>query len=31
VLTRRLDKTAQQQPEHVARLVRGWLTEEEAV
>jgi flagellar M-ring protein FliF len=31
VLTRLLDKTAQQQPEHVARLVRGWLTEEEAV
>ena len=31
VLTRLLDKTAEQQPEHVARLVRGWLTEEEAV
>jgi flagellar M-ring protein FliF len=30
VLTRLLDKTAEQQPEHVARLVRGWLTEEEA-
>jgi flagellar M-ring protein FliF len=31
VLTRLLDKTAQQQPEQVARLVRGWLSEEEAV
>jgi flagellar M-ring protein FliF len=31
VLTRLLDKTAEQQPEHVARLVRGWLTEEEAL
>ena len=30
-LTRLLDKTAEQQPEHVARLVRGWLTEEEAL
>jgi flagellar biosynthesis/type III secretory pathway M-ring protein FliF/YscJ len=31
VLTRMLDKSAEQQPEHVARLVRGWLTEEEAL
>jgi flagellar M-ring protein FliF len=30
-LTRLLDKSAEQQPEHVARLVRGWLTEEEAL
>jgi flagellar M-ring protein FliF len=30
VLTRLLDKTAEQQPEHVARMVRGWLAEEEA-
>jgi flagellar M-ring protein FliF len=31
VLTRLLDKTAQQEPESVARLVRGWLAEEDAV
>jgi flagellar M-ring protein FliF len=29
VLTKRISKVAEQEPEHVARLVRSWLTDEE--
>ena len=29
VLSRKIAKVVEQEPEHVARLVRGWLTDEE--